>query len=471
MNKPLQVLKYVISDFLSAGIAWTLFYLYRKKFLEPIKFGHPVSIELDDKFYLGLLIIPLCWLLLYTMMGNYRNIYRKHRLRELGQTLLATIIGVLILFFTVLLDDEIAQYQFYYHSILSLFTLHFVITFAFRFILTSRTVKRIHRRDIGFNTLVVGGNEEAVEAVKEIREMKNSPGFLFVGYVSVNGRDRLLADYDIPHLGNFRDVGKYISEYKVEEIIIAIDSTEHKNLGHIITSLEGYNVNIKVIPDMYDLLSGSVKMTSIFGAPLIAINPEIMPAWQVSLKRITDIVASLIAVIILSPVYIVLGILVKATSPGPVIFKQLRIGQHGRPFYIYKFRTMCHNAEQNGPQLSSSTDSRITPIGRFLRKTRLDEIPQFFNVLKGEMSLVGPRPERQYFIDQIVCRAPHYRHLHKVKPGITSWGQVKYGYAENVDQMIHRMKYDILYIENMSIAVDLKIMAYTMLTILKGSGK
>jgi len=222
---------------------------------------------------------------------------------------------------------------------------------------------------------------------------------------------------------------------------------------------------------MYDILTGMVKMSSIIGTPLIQISHDLMPAWEENLKRIIDVIIALFALVILSPLYLVLSIGVKLTSPGPVFYSHERIGRYGKPFMIYKFRSMYQDAERNGPALSSHNDNRITRFGLFLRKTRLDELPQFYNVLIGDMSMVGPRPERQFYIDQIVKKAPHFNHLQKVRPGITSWGQVKFGYASTVDEMIERLKYDILYIENMSLVVDLKILIYTIKTILKASGK
>ncbi len=471
MARRILVARYVLADLVGSAVAWTLFYLYRKVVLEPIKFHEAVPVEFDANYYKGLVLIPLFWFGLYTMMGGYREIYRRYRILELGQTLLISIIGVVVIFFVLLLDDEVANYTYYYRSFLALFGLHFSISFILRFLLTSATVKRVHDRRIGFNTVLVGGNERALAIHAEIEGMVKSPGNRFVGFLNVNGGDQLLAAVGLPRLGKWNELRKVIGQHSVEEVIIAVDSGEHEHISRIMNEPEGTGVRIKIIPDMYDILSGSVKMTSIFGAPLIEVNPQIMPAWQFSLKRAMDIAVSALALVVLSPMYLVLALGVKFSSPGPIFFRQERIGKHGRPFNIVKFRSMYSDAERNGPQLSSTSDPRITPWGRWMRRTRMDELPQFWNVLKGDMSLVGPRPERQHFIEAITEVAPHYRHLHKVRPGITSWGQVKFGYAENVGQMVRRLKYDILYIENMSLAVDLKILAYTVLIILKGDGK
>jgi exopolysaccharide biosynthesis polyprenyl glycosylphosphotransferase len=470
MNKTLQVLKYVTLDLIAASLAWSLFFIFRKRFLEKVRFGEEIPLEFDTNFYIGLIVIPLGWLAFYAATGFYTNIYRKSRLKELGQTLLTTLIGTLFIFFVLLLDDQLVSYKNYYKSFFAIFSLHFLLTFTLRFILSTKTAHRIQRREIGFNTLIVGSNEKAMQLFNELQNEPSGYGHKLVGFARVNGGKRLLESH-LPNLGSYKEIKSIVQEHQIEEVIIAIESSEHENIGRIINDLEGSKVLIKVIPDIYDILSGSVKMTTIFGAPLIVVNSEIMPPWQQTTKRALDILSSLFVLTIFSPVIITTALIVKLTSKGPAIFSQERIGQHGKPFMIYKFRSMYVDAERNGPALSRENDTRITKFGRFMRKTRLDEIPQFYNVLVGDMSMVGPRPERKYYIDQIVEKAGHYNHLLKVRPGITSWGQVKYGYAENVDEMIERLKFDVLYIENMSLIIDFKILIYTIMTVLKGSGR
>jgi exopolysaccharide biosynthesis polyprenyl glycosylphosphotransferase len=455
---------FIASDFIAAALSWALFYYYRKTNIEHEQFSF------NETFYYGILIIPALWLLFYALQGTYQDVRRLYRLKILSYTAFATIFGSIVLFFALLIDDEVNTYFNYYRSLLTLALLHFGFTFFSRLVITSILVRRIHLRKDGFKTLLIGGSEKAVAIYQEIEGIEKGGGNQFVGFVNLNGIDKLL-EHKMPYLGHVDQLEQIIADNHIEEIIIALESTEHERLKTIISRINGENIVIKVLPDMYDILSGSVKLNNIFGALLMEVNAEVMPYWQRVAKRLFDIFFSIIAIILLIPVYIFLTIAVKLSSPGPILFFQERIGLNGKPFKIIKFRTMYIDAEKLGPQLSSTDDPRITPIGKFMRKARLDEFPQFFNVLKGDMSLVGPRPERQFFIDQIKVREPQFLELTKVRPGITSWGQVKYGYAENVDQMIQRMKFDLLYLRNRSIALDLKILMHTVLIIVKAKGK
>lgn len=471
---PKGVVLYALADYLAAIISWVLFVLVRKMAIEGRSFDE--RLFQDVNFQYSLIVVPLVWMLVYIILDSYHHIYRLSRLTEFSRTLLATLLGGLLLFFTILLDDLVnylGGYQGYYRALASLMGLHLLCAFSVRMLILTIAHRQIRSGHYAFNTLVIGQHPRSREVYQEVTARKEKLGYNVVGSLNTNNKATAPLAGIVPHLGALKDLEQVLVEYHIEEVILALEPKEEHAFNYLISILEQHSPRIllRAIPEMRPLLLGQVNIPRVRGAGLLEIKPHLIPIWLRITKRSIDLLVSILVLMLLSPLYIFVAIKVRLSSEGSIFYKQERIGRHGRPFLIYKFRSMYLDAEKGGPQLSSDTDDRCTPWGRTMRKYRLDEIPQFWNVLKGDMSLVGPRPERQFYINQIAKRDPRVHLLHQVRPGITSWGQVQYGYASNVDEMVDRLQLDLIYIENLTLSLDIKIIIHTFFVILKGSGK
>ena len=329
----------------------------------------------------------------------------------------------------------------------------------------------LHRGIGQKNTIVVGVNTRARKMARELED--NHLGYNVLGFVTPGSVDPKITNVDdLPILSSVVDIQKVISEKHISEVVIALDKPNHERLLDIITYANGSPVEKKRSVDRYEVVSGLAKTEQIGGLPLIYIHPEVMSKQQKFAKRLIDVITAFIILTVFSPLWILFSLAIKVNSRGPILYRQERVGLNGKRFMAYKFRSMVKDAESDtGPVWADKDDPRITKIGRFMRRFRLDEVPQFINVILGHMSVVGPRPERPYFVQQLIEEFPFYYRRHKVRPGISGWAQIKHPYDTDLEDVREKLKYDFFYIENAGLSLDLKIMVSTMAVMLSGKGR
>ncbi len=424
--------------------------------------------------FIPAVILGLYWILIFAVFGLYKNLFLISRLDEILRVSKITIIGTLILFFFLFIDQlnwdagNIGNAKYF---AITYWVLVFSITSFFRIII--RTIQKWQaRKGIGLHRAVIIGTGNNALDVEANLNRNRILGLDVIGYVLTEQNQ--IYDKNVlqkPVLGSIEDLKQIVIQQEVDDVIVALEQDESRKLIHIVDQLDIPDVAVKILPDFYQMIIGLNQTNQIFGMPLIDVLPDPMPSWEKIAKRLIDIVVSLLLLIITLPITLLLFVIIPMSSTGKAIYSQTRVGLFGRNFTIYKFRTMVSNAEASGPQLATQNDPRITPLGNFMRKTRLDELPQLWNVLKGDMSLVGPRPERPYFVEQFKKQIPLYSRRLRVRPGITGWAQVKWKYDESFDDVVEKTKYDLFYVENMSLRMDLKILINTIATVILGKGQ
>jgi exopolysaccharide biosynthesis polyprenyl glycosylphosphotransferase len=417
-------------------------------------------------------VIFAYWFLLFLFFGLYRTWYAYSRFDELVTLVKTVFFGAILIFlFTAEPQDLTTAPKFSRLLFAGYWVLMTFMIANGRMVL--RTIqRRLLEAGIGMRqTVIVGWNDKARALLDKVKRFP-ALGYRVVGFVDVRTPKARQAYGEVPVLGSIHELSWIIRREHVENVLIALDLFQRREMTEAVNQCTGFHLTIKIIPDLYSIVMGQARTNQIYGFPLIEIFPQIMPLWERRFKRLLDIAAALTIIILGLPFWLILALIIKLDSRGPIFYRQERVGRDGGAFTIVKFRTMVQNAEQlTGPKWADKDDPRITRVGRFMRKWRLDEFPQFINVLRGEMSLVGPRPERPYFVEKLKKEVPFYLRRLKVQPGITGWAQVKGTYDNTIEDVKQKLQYDFFYVENMSLALDFKILLNTVYVMLAGKGQ
>jgi exopolysaccharide biosynthesis polyprenyl glycosylphosphotransferase len=463
MGRRKQIAACLIIDFLTINLAWMLYFLVR------VRSGW-IEVAIEPDLWGPMIFVYAFWLVLFVLVGLYRAWYAASRFDELALLFKTVSLGCLFLFFVVFVDDEgmtvgvssrvlIAVYWGILYACVSIGRV------ALRSIQRRMLIAGIGVHD----TLIVGSSARTHELYDRVIRYP-ALGYRIVGFAGLDRRRGGHPYKGTPYLGSLDDLPKIIEGKGIEEVLIALDSNDHNRLLDIVVKCNSRKVGLKIVPDLYDIISGQARTNQIYGFPLIEISPQLMPPWEAATKRFIDVVVSAGILVIGFPLWLLIAVLIKLDSRGTVLYKQERVGKDGEIFNMIKFRSMFRDAERAGPRWAGKKDPRITRLGKLLRQLHLDEVPQMTNVLKGEMSLIGPRPERPVFVDRLSKEIPLYPRRLKVRPGVTGWAQVKHKYDETIDDVKKKVHYDLYYIENMSLRMDFKIILSTVSHMLMGKG-